>query len=226
MVQPRAVAKRGRSFVPALGWGWLTGFYDPVVRLTTRESTVKRALLTAAQLRGARTVLDVGCGTGTLLVSAGTQRPDLDLVGIDIDPRVLAIGHEKTRKAGARIALVRASADGLPFEDGSFDRAVSSLFFHHLDRLTKEAVAAELLRVLVPGGELHVADWGPAANVLMRVLFLPVRMLDGLTNTRDNVRGELPRIFETAGFENVGTGRRFATVFGTLALSHGRRPDA
>lgn len=226
MVQPRAVAKGRRSFVPALGRDWLTGFYDPVVRLTTRENAVKRALLTASHLSGARTVLDVGCGTGTLLVSASAEHPDLGLVGIDIDPRVLALGHEKTRKARARAGLVRASADGLPFEDGSFDRAVSSLFFHHLDRLTKEAVAAELLRVLVPGGELHVADWGPAANVLMRVLFLPVRMLDGLTNTRDNVRGELPRIFETAGFENVGTSGRFATVFGTLILSHARKPGA
>ena len=210
--------KARRSFVPALRFRWLTGLYDPVVRLTTREWTVKRALLDSVGLDATRTLLDIGCGTATLLIEARRRRPGLDLIGVDIDAQVLAIGAAKAKRLRAWPSLVRASATRLPFEDASVDRVVSSLFFHHLDRSAKAEVASELVRVLVPGGELHLADWGRASNVAMRVAFLPVQLLDGFSNTSDNVRGELPGIFEAAGFDSVTETRRFVTVFGSLTL--------
>jgi SAM-dependent methyltransferase len=83
--------------------------------------------------------------------------------------------------------------------------AVSSLFFHRLSRAGKASAFSQIKRVLSRAGELVVADWGRPKNPLMRAAFFPVRLLDGLDNTRDNVRGELPSLIRAAGFARVDT---------------------
>ena len=95
---------------------------------------------------------------------------------------------------------------------------VSSLFFHHLSSDDKVRTAIEIHRVLKPGGQLHVADWGRAENLAMRALFLSVQILDGFANTRDNVDGKLVGVFEDAGLVNVSERQVFRTIFGTMAL--------
>jgi ubiquinone/menaquinone biosynthesis C-methylase UbiE len=87
----------------------------------------------------------------------------------------------------------------LPYPDASFDRVISSLLFHHLTRENKERTLREVFRVLRPGEELHVADWGKAQNWPMRVAFLLVQMLDGFETTADNVNGLLPELFAWPG---------------------------
>ena len=64
-----------QAYIPALGYRWLTGLYDPVVRLTTRESTFKPALIEQAQLQAGERVLDLACGTATLTLAAKRAQP-------------------------------------------------------------------------------------------------------------------------------------------------------
>lgn len=90
--------------------------------------------------------------------------------------------------------------------------------------LGKERTARELFRVLKPGGELHVADWGRPTNALMRGLFFSIQLLDGFGNTRDNVAGKLIALFEQAGFVQVAQRRTFGTIYGTLALYSAVKP--
>ena len=217
-------APTSHRYVPALGHGWLTAAYDPVVRVTTRERAFKRRLLASARLDDARSMLDLGCGTGTFAIMAKRAHPMVEVVGLDVDPRVLGSARAKATAAAVDMTFVEGSAERLPFSDGMFDRVVSSLFFHHLDIEMKAGAAAEALRVLSPGGELHVADWGVPENLLMRVLFLPVQLLDGFANTNDNVRGELLRVFEGAGFERLEKRGELSTVLGTIAWYCARRP--
>ena len=80
--------------------------------------------------------------------------------------------------------------------------------------------------MLRPGGALHVADWGGASDPLMRLLFLPVRLGDGLEQTRDNAAGRLPEIFAGAGLGQAMETERLRTPFGTLALYRARTPMA
>jgi SAM-dependent methyltransferase len=106
-----------------------------------------------------------------------------------------------------------------------FDRVVSSLLFHHLSRESKERTLDEVFRVLRPGGEFHMVDWGRPRNAFMRVAFLAVQLLDGFPTTRDNVNGLLPRLLIKAGFQEVREIADLSTVAGTLSLYSARKPQ-
>ena len=148
-------------------------------------------------------VLDLACGTGTMSIWIKKAQPETDVLGIDGDPDILSIARRKADRAGVSINFQTAMSYKLPFPDALFDRMVSSLFFHHLSSDDKVRTAIEIYRVLKPGGQLHVADWGRAENLAMRALFLSVQILDGFANTRDNVDGKLVGVFEDAGLVNV-----------------------
>ena len=68
------------------------------------------------------------------------------------------------------------------------------------------------------------AGWGRPHNLLMRALSLPVRLGDRLDRTTDNLKGLLPDLLRSAGFEEVLERARFATLFGTLSLYSARKP--
>lgn len=206
------------AYVPALGYRALTAFYDPVVRLTTRERAFKQGLLEQAAFKAGDAVLDLGCGSGTLALMALRRTPGLDLTGVDGDPAMLAQARAKAARSGTAPRFDEALAQALPYENARFDAVMSSLFFHHLDRATKLAVLREARRVLRPGGSLHVADWGRAANPLMRLAFHGIQLLDGYVNTADNVEGCLPALMREAGFADARETRRYSTVFGTMSL--------
>ncbi len=211
-------------YVPALGFRWLTPLYDTVLRVTTRERTFKQALLDQAGLAPGQDVLDLACGTGTLTLWAKQKVPGLRLAGLDGDADVLARARAKAQAAGVEIAFDEGLSTSLPYPDRRFDRVLSSLFFHHLDRDAKQRTLAQAFRVLKPGGELHVADWGRAANWLMRGAYFAIQLLDGFDNTADNVNGLLPDFVRAAGFTGVLEARRFSTMWGTLSLYRAAKP--
>ena len=205
-------------YVPALGYRWLTPLYDAVVGLTTRERTFKSALLTQADLRSGERVLDVACGTATLTIMAQQAQPAVKLTALDGDSAILKLAQAKAQRAGAAIRFDQGNSDRMPYADASFDKIICSLFFHHLEREAKLRTFYEMRRVLKPGGELHVADWGRAANPLMRALFVGIQLLDGFSNTADNVAGRLPQLMSEAGFAQARETQQVSTVFGSLSL--------
>jgi SAM-dependent methyltransferase len=205
-------------YVPALGREWLTRLYDPVVKFTTREGAFKDRLLGQADLSGPAHVLDLGCGTGTLAILMKERLPEAGIVGLDGDPKMLERAHEKAERAGAAVQFDQGLSYELPYPDASFDRVLSSLFFHHLERDSKERTIAEVRRVLRPKGELHVADWGAPSNLVMRTLSLSIRFIDGSETTRDNFEGALPRLFGEGGLGQVEMRGQMPTIYGTLAF--------
>lgn len=146
-----------RAFVPAMGRDGLLPFYDAVARLAGVRG-MYRAVLEAADLRRGLRALDIGCGTGTLAVAAARRNPGVEIVGLDPDDRVLDRARRKAARAGVAVRFDRGYAQELPYPDGSFDRVLSSLMFHHLGRGAKVGMLAEVRRVLAPGGRLVLAD--------------------------------------------------------------------
>jgi SAM-dependent methyltransferase len=214
-----------RNYVPALGYHFLTPFYDAVAGATTREHSFKEALIRQARFKPGQRVLDLASGTGTLAIWIKRHQPLLDITGVDADPAVLAIATHKTRPANVDVRFDRAHSYALPYPAAHFDRVVSSQFFHHLTWQDKVRTAEELLRVLKPGGQLHVANWGRPTNFLLRGLFLMIQCLDGFETTRDNVAGRLVALFEQAGFIEVAERRTFNTIYGTLTLYRALKPE-
>ncbi|MCZ7626547.1 MAG: class I SAM-dependent methyltransferase [Candidatus Methylomirabilis sp.] len=211
-------------YVPALGWDILTPLYDPLVRLTTREMHFKGRLLDEADIKGAARILDVGCGTGTLLLLARRRSQSLLALGLDGDMNVLDIARSKAYRYAEQISLVQAFCFDIPFVDGAFDRVFSSLMLHHLTRSEKVRTLNEIHRVLRPGGNCTLPIGGDRTNPLMRMLAFSVRLGDSFARTTDNIHGRLPTLFHNAGFEEVSEFARFATLYGTLSLYKGRKP--
>jgi SAM-dependent methyltransferase len=213
-----------RTYLPALRFKALTRFFDPLVGLAMPERRFKGALVQQADPKPGQRLLDVGCGTGTLALMAKEAAPDAEVIGLDADPDILERARAKAEEAGVAIGLDEGLSTELPYEDQSFDLVVSTLFFHHLTGADKRRTASEIARVLKRGGALHVVDYGRPPDPLMRAAITTVRMFDGFEQTRDNVAGALPAIFEEAGFESPSETRRFRTVFGSLSLYRARKP--
>jgi len=103
-------------------------------------------------------VLDLGSGAGTdSLVAAQMVGDEGRVVGVDMTPEMLAKARRAAGEMGAEnVEFVESEAERLPFGDASFDVVISNGVIDLIP--DKDAVFAELLRVLKPGGRIQVAD--------------------------------------------------------------------
>ena len=209
-------------YVPAAGRPAFTRLYDTVVALTMRE-TIFRGRLRAQVLDGVApesAVVDVGCGTGTLAIALAAD--GAQVIGVDGDPEVLALAYAKP---GAEAVQWRKGlATALPLPGASADRVVMSLLLHHLDAGAKRTALAEALRVLRPGGRLHVADWGRPRDPVMRAAAWALQRVDGPDGLREHLEGAVPALLADAGFIAVAVHDRLRTAWGSLELLSALRP--
>lgn len=110
----------------------------------------------ARVIPGAR-VLDVGCGTGVVAVTAA--RRGARVTGLDLTPELLERARENSRIAELEIDWHEGDAEQLPFEDRAFDFVLSQ--FGHMFAPRPEVAVAEMLRVLKPGGTIAFSTWPP-----------------------------------------------------------------
>ncbi|MBI3073414.1 MAG: class I SAM-dependent methyltransferase [Deltaproteobacteria bacterium] len=132
--------------------GW--AFFAPLENLTTPTAA---NLVRFAGVRAGQTVLDVGCGTGVVAVTAA--RKGARVAGLDLTPELLERAHENSRIAGVEIAWREGDAEKLPFGDAAFDVVVSQ--FGHMFAPRPEVALGEMLRVLKPGGTIAFSTWPP-----------------------------------------------------------------
>ncbi len=215
------MSKKRETFIPALKYERLTLYYDPLLRWVMREASFKARLIQQAALQPEHRILDLGCGTATLTIMAKKAHPQTRLVGLDADMKVLRLAQGKAAKDVVDIDLLLGTAFQLPYADNSFDRVLSSLVFHHLTTDSKQRTLQEVHRVLRPGGELHIVDFGKPHGAFAYVMSHIMRRLE---HTTDNVKGRLPEMFRQAGLEQVSETARYLSVFGTPSQYQGRKP--
>jgi ubiquinone/menaquinone biosynthesis C-methylase UbiE len=201
---------RPDGYVPAAGHDRFLALYDPVARYLFAEEATKGELIAQARLAPGHRVLDVGCGTGTLAVMIQRAHPETRVVGMDGDPKALALARKKAEAAGVAVQLDEALSYDLPYPDRSFDRVFSSMMLHHLTVEQKRRTLAEIRRVLAPNGTFHLLDFGRPVSVWDRALS---HVLDAHTGQGGSALVDLLR---EAGFADVEELSRRGTIAGSV----------
>ena len=141
--------------------------YDFTVWLALfgKEQAFRDKVLDLARLASGESILDVGCGTGTLAIAAKHRvGPTGAVHGVDASPEMLARAEKKAKKTGVEVLFRNTLAEALPFADAQFDAVLSTVMFHHLPRKARLQCACEMRRVLKPGGRVLVVDFEGMAD--------------------------------------------------------------
>jgi ubiquinone/menaquinone biosynthesis C-methylase UbiE len=202
-----------RTYLPAAGRDSLLPLYDLMTRLMGADKA-RRALLDQANIQSGHRILDVGCGTGSLIIQLKRFYPETVVVGLDPDPKALARARHKLSRAAVSIQLDQGFGDELPYPDASFERVFSSLMFHHVPTNEKAKTVREIRRVLKPGGEFHMLDFeGPgksAHGFLSHLVHSSERL-------KDNSESRVLSFMTEAGFADPKKVGHRSTFFGNVA---------
>jgi ubiquinone/menaquinone biosynthesis C-methylase UbiE len=174
--------------------------YDILAWLLTRgrEHAFREQIISLARIERGNSVLDIGCGTGTLAIAATRHvGPTGAVHGIDASPPMIARANRKAAKARAHAVFEVAVAEKLPFPDGRFDVVLSTLMLHHLPRKTRQQCAIEIRRVLKAGARVLAVDFARASRKGLLAHF----HRHGHVAVEDIVT-----TFENAGLTTVSTG--------------------
>jgi ubiquinone/menaquinone biosynthesis C-methylase UbiE len=197
-----------RRYVPAASLDALLPAYDPIMKLL-RFQRALLPLVAQAELRPGFRVLDIGCGTGALGVLLARAHPEVEVTGVDPDPRALARAAAKLRRAGAPARLERGFGDALAHADATFDRVFSSMMFHHVPRREKAGVLAEVCRVLKPDGRLELLDFAGGTHSLL------AHVLHG-RSASESAATRLLQMMREAGFATARLVATRATIAGAI----------
>jgi ubiquinone/menaquinone biosynthesis C-methylase UbiE len=155
MVEPHLTRASGSVLHAAAAYDWL-------IWLATfgREGIFRERVVRLARLEAGESVLDVGCGTGTLAIAAKRCVGSTGAVfGIDASPEMIARARKKARKAGLEVRFEHAFTQALPFPDACVDVVLSTIMLHHLSRAARQQCAREVRRVLKPSGRVLAVDF-------------------------------------------------------------------
>jgi ubiquinone/menaquinone biosynthesis C-methylase UbiE len=165
--------------------------------MSSHESAATRILRERIVGTASGSVLEIGCGTGA---SFSYYPAETRLIATDPDSEMLRRAARKVQDLGlASIELRQAAAEGLPFEDGSFDHVVGCWVFCHVD--DPRAALAEVRRVLRPDGTFRVLDHVRSQNALWGAsqdAFDPI--WSRLLGAGCHINRHTQRTIESAGF--------------------------
>jgi len=207
------------DYLPAAGHDALLPGYDLLTRLFG-FNRVHEKLLTQAELANDHHVLEIGCGTGNLTIRVKRAYPSVEVIGSDPDPLALKRAQRKAAPLSG-IRFERGYAQELPYADGRFDRVLSSMMLHHLDEDAKTAAAAEIFRVLRPGGRLHVVDMG---GNMTADDGLAARLVTRSRHAAGNLGDAITRLLRTAGFDCTAIATQRHRFVGRLSYYRATRP--
>lgn len=180
--------------------------YDWLSPLMTfgHEKKMGQIALELLNLKGHEKILDVGCGTGTLTLSAG-RKLSADkggyIVGIDAAAKMIALARKKVA-AMPQVRFDVSAAERLGYKDESFDLALSTFFFHHIDAELKLAALNEIWRVLKKGGKAVIVDVDTPTTLFGKICAWSGYILFHQEEIRENIEGKLREMMRQSQFGN------------------------
>jgi ubiquinone/menaquinone biosynthesis C-methylase UbiE len=171
-------------------------FYDAFIRLHARqdEDDTRQFLVDAAQLENkcAPSILDVCCGTGSVIVAFAARYPEALLVGYDFSHGMLR--KAKVKNADTRAVFVEGDAAELPFSDNSFDVVSCSHALYELKGQAREKALWEMKRVIHPDGVVLLMEHEVPSHPFIKFLFNLRLISMGSGDAREFVEGGLQRL--------------------------------
>jgi ubiquinone/menaquinone biosynthesis C-methylase UbiE len=207
-------------YLPGMSKNWLLPLYDPLVRILRIESHHRR-LIELTGLEAGQKVLEIGCGTGNLALLIKRLHPQTEVVGVDPDDKALSRARRKASRQRLAIRFDHGYAQRLPYADQSFDQVVSAFMFHHLDADVKQAVLVEVLRVLTPGGRVHLVDFGGATEPSDGLL---ARLQHRHKHLAGNLGNRIPETMRESGLHEVGEIEHRVTRLGRISFYRATAP--
>ena len=137
---------------------WAAGDFDAVVPFIWDAGT---AAADASQCGPGDRVLDIAAGSGNAAIQAAMR--GAEVVASDLTPELFEPGRRRAAENGVELEWVEADAEDLPFETASFDAAISTFGIMFAPR--QSVAAAELARVVKPGGRIALCSWKPVGFV-------------------------------------------------------------
>jgi ubiquinone/menaquinone biosynthesis C-methylase UbiE len=208
-----------RTFIPAAGHDRWLPLYDPLTRLLGARSALVQ-LVELARPRAGEQMLDLGCGTGTLVALVAERCPDVRITALDPDPKALERARAKLERAGHDATFVQGFADAIPAPDAAFDLVVTSFMLHHLEAAGRHAALADAHRVLRPGGRFLALDFAPPGT---RPRGRIARLLHGDDDLGHSPAQLLAAELTAVGFEHARTAAERDTLFGPVEVVSAQR---
>jgi ubiquinone/menaquinone biosynthesis C-methylase UbiE len=179
-----------------------------------------RMIIEMAKIKLGDKVLDVGCGTGNLTLTAKRYVGASGFVyGIDASPEMIDLAFKKAKRTGFEAVFEVGLIEKIAYPDANFDVVISRLVIHHLPDDLKRLGFAEIFRVLKPGGLFFLADFNPPANPLLAHI---ASALVGHRMMQNNV-WSIPLMLTESGFVEIACG---PTRSSFLAFVSGKKPSA
>lgn len=180
-----------------------------------------RMIIEMANIRRGDTVLDVGCGSGNLTLTAKSYVGACGSVcGVDASPEMIDVARKKAERKGFDASFDLGLIEQLPYPDSTFDVVISRLVIHHLPDDLKQMGVAEIFRVLKPGGRFFLVDFKLPANRFL------ARLVATLVGHNLMVQSSIERLIPgltATGFQDVDFGPT-RSIF--LAFVSGKKPES
>lgn len=204
------------KYIPAFDFHLLSNLFDSFISRAIPEIRIKSDLISSMNIADNDSILDFGCGTGTLLILGKQKHPNAFFEGIDIDPKIIAIAKSKIEDQKLDISLIEYDGGTLPQNDSTFTKVMTSLMMHHLTTDKKRKAIQEIHRILAKDGKFYLADFGRQLNPLFALIGNIASKFE--PEVEANFKGLLPDLMRDAGFQDVQTLKRYNTKVGTIYI--------
>ena len=207
-----------KDHTQALTLGFLTPFYDSIVNFAGFGKYFYTKIASHIDPVSKASILDVGTGTANLAITLKKRSPKTKVTAVDPDEKILKIAQRKIQREKIDIKLIKAPAQKLPFDSGTFDFLVSSFVIHHIPKLFKKQAFLEMKRVLKPNGTVLLIDFGSPRNLPARFITYLASFIEDVGQNR---MGFIPKTLREVGFKNV---QEVESTLGLISFYKAKKP--